>query len=230
MGLKHRYKEISTFRKSFDVITNRLHYPIASSFCALIAPTKVTPNMVTTAAILAELYAVCLILTGFSKFAFFILILLQIGWTLDLMDGMLARYKKLGFYHPTNPSLKGFYLDAVSDHIMKFLTLGSLAYVLSGQMERGWIIGIAGIIIHAIVQTEHTLRLYIGKIAIKNGHEQRETKNNLRSKIALLMNNIYVFYLIFIPMNRIDLLFIFFAIGELILFFKRMNQFWKTNP
>ena len=55
MKIIQRYKEISMHRKNFDIVTNNIHYPIASFLCTLISFSRITPNMVTVIAILAEL-------------------------------------------------------------------------------------------------------------------------------------------------------------------------------
>ena len=112
MKIIQRYKEISMHRNNFDIVTNNIHNPIASFLCTLISFSRITPNMVTFFAFLSELGAVGLILINLIKYRFLIVLLLQFGWIFDLMDGMLARYKKLGFYHPINPSLKGYYWDS----------------------------------------------------------------------------------------------------------------------
>ena len=223
-----RYNEISKFRKSFDLITNWFHYPIATFLCTILSYTSITPNVITVLAILFELAAVYLILTNFISNLFIIVILLQLGWIFDLMDGMMARFKQLGFYHPTKPSKKGYYLDAVSDHILKFIIICALAYQLSIKHEFGWEIGIIALLIHAITQTEHTLRNMISKGL--NQNQKKLINNNFTTNIMLLFNNIYLFYLIFIPINRIDLLLISFASIELLLLSKRMIFFWVNEP
>ena len=48
--------------------------------------------------------------------------------------------------------------------------------------------------------------------------------------IALMMNNIYLFYLVFIPINRIDLFLLSYAVAELLLFIKRVVTFWIKEP
>ena len=221
----NRYKEISEFRKEFDLITNWFHYPIATFLCVILSYTFITPNMITVLAISFELLAIYLILTNFIEYTFIIVILLQLGWIFDLMDGMMARFKKMGFYHPTNPSNKGYYLDAVSDHILKFMIIAALGYELSKNHEFGLGIGMLALVIHAITQTEHTLRSLI-----KKGSTQFQNNNNISTHIALAMNNIYLFYLIFIPINRIDLLLIFFGAFEVLLFLKRIILFWINEP
>ena len=218
-----RYREIRQFRKSFDVVTNWIHYPIATYFCALLSYTPITPNMITLLAILSELGAIYLIINDFSNYLILIVILLQLGWILDLMDGMMARFKRIGFYHPERPSYKGYYLDAVSDHVLKFMIIGGLGYQLSKTHEYGWEIGMLALIIHAITQTEHTLRKLITKSA---QNTQLSIDRKLKDHIALLMNNIYLFYLVFIPMNRVDLLLIIFTGVGLLLFLKRVVYFW----
>jgi len=84
------------------------------------------------------------------------------------------------------------------------------------------------LIIHGITQTEHTLRAMISKQ--KSGNQDSNNMSSLTGQMALLMNNIYLFYLVFIPMNRIDLLLISFAAFELLLLVKRMIAFWINEP
>ena len=223
-----RYAEISRLRKPFDVVTNWVHYPIATYLCALLSFTGISPNQITSLAIISELSAIYFILTNFEYNMILIVALLQLGWIFDLMDGMMARYKKMGFYHPDNPSNKGYYLDAVSDHILKFMIIGSLGYQLSRSHELGWEIGMLALIIHGITQTEHTLRGMISKQKIRN--QDSSNVSDLTGQLALLMNNIYLFYLVFIPMNRIDILLISFAGVELLLLVKRTIYFWINEP
>ena len=221
----NRYKELSQYRKQFDIFTNWIYYPIATFLCSILSYTSISPNSITFLAISFELIAFYLILINFTQFAIFIVLLLQFGWIFDLMDGMMARFKKVGYYHPTNPSNKGYYLDAVSDHILKFMIIAALGYELSKNHEFGWEIGMVALVIHAITQTEHTLRNLI-----KKGSTKPKNNNNFFTHIALAINNIYLFYLIFIPMNRIDLLLIFFAVFELLLLLKRTIFFWINEP
>ena len=221
----NRYKELSQYRKQFDIFTNWIYYPIATFLCSILSYTSISPNSITFLAISFELIAFYLILINFTQFAIFIVLLLQFGWIFDLMDGMMARFKKVGYYHPTNPSNKGYYLDAVSDHILKFMIIAALGYELSKNHEFGWEIGMVALVIHAITQTEHTLRNLI-----KKGSTKPKNNNNFFTHIALAINNIYLFYLIFIPMNRIDLLLIFFTVFELLLLLKRTIFFWINEP
>lgn len=221
----NRYKELSQYRKQFDIFTNWIYYPIATFLCSILSYTSISPNSITFLAISFELIAFYLILINFTQFAILIVLLLQFGWIFDLMDGMMARFKKVGYYHPTNPSNKGYYLDAVSDHILKFMIIAALGYELSKNHEFGLGIGMVALVIHAITQTEHTLRNLI-----KKGFTEPKNKNNFFTHIALTINNIYLFYLIFIPMNRIDLLLIFFAVFELLLLLKRIIFFWINEP
>ena len=220
-----RYTEISQFRKSFDVITNWVYYPIASYLCTLFSYTSITPNQVTVLAIISELCAIYFILAGFELNLILIIVLLQCGYIFDLSDGMLARYKKTGYYHPEKPSIKGYYLDSVSDHILRFILFGSLVYTYSIGNDNGWLLGLLFLIIHGILQTEHSLRLLISN----NNTQNRPVGIPLLRHLALLHNNIYLYYLIFIPLNRLDLFFIFYGAGGLILFIKRTSTFWLQN-
>lgn len=219
-----RYRDIIKFRKSFDLVTNWVHYPIAGFLCTLLSFTSITPNQITFLAILSEIGAVYFILTDFESTRIWIVALLQLGWILDLMDGMMARYKKIGYYHPTNPTLKGYYWDSVSDHALRLLVLTSLGYYLTQQNQNWVILAFLGISIHAITQVEHILRDFI----LKNADENKSGNGNSNSLInhfVLLINNIYLYYFIFILWNRIELLFIFLPAFQFMLLIKRFFQF-----
>ena len=219
-----RYQDIIKFRKSFDLVTNWVHYPIAGFLCTLLSFTSITPNQITFLAILSEIGAVYFILTDFESTRIWIVVLLQLGWILDLMDGMMARYKKIGYYHPTNPTLKGYYWDSVSDHALRLLVLTSLGYYLTQQNQNWVILAFLGISIHAITQVEHILRDFI----LKNADENKSGNGNSNSLInhfVLLINNIYLYYFIFILWNRIELLFIFLPAFQFMLLIKRFFQF-----
>ena len=62
-----RYAEISRLRKPFDVVTNWVHYPIATYLCALLSFTGISPNQITSLAIISELSAIYFILTSFES-------------------------------------------------------------------------------------------------------------------------------------------------------------------
>ena len=222
MNFVRQYKEISIYRKKLDIITNNIHYPIATILCVIISSTSITPNMITLIAIISELFGIWLIYTDLVEYSVIIVILLQFGWICDLMDGMLARYKQLGYYHPNKPSLKGYYWDSVSDHILRLLVLTFLGFHLVQQNEYGVYFALIGISIHAITQIEHILRDYILK-GIKTSVPL--DNNEMVDQIILLSNNIYIFYFIFILINRIDLLFILFPIIQITLLIKRIIQF-----
>ncbi len=225
----NRYREISQYRKSFDVVTNYVHYPIATFLCTLLSYTSVTPNQITALAVIVELSAAMLIVQGEKWNLILATLLLQLGWIFDLMDGMLARYKKTGYFSEQSPSLRGYYWDAVSDHTLKFIILGALTFHYAQYSHSGWVLGVLAIVVHGITQTEHTLQ----KLIINSGESKESVvipNTGIFTQSALILNNIYLFYLLFLPLNRIDLFFIFFAGGEAILFMKRILQFHIRHP
>ncbi|MBT4636299.1 MAG: CDP-alcohol phosphatidyltransferase family protein [Candidatus Marinimicrobia bacterium] len=228
MGFIKRYKEISLYRKDFDIVTNIIHYPIASFFCAVISPSFITPNMVTLLAVLSELSAIWFIFINLVEYKILIVLLLQLGWIFDLMDGMLARFKRIGFYHSTNPSLKGYYWDAVSDHILRLGVLTFLGIHLVQQDVYGLYYAFGGVMIYAMTQVEHIIRDYILK-----GVEVHQSSKDKGAKkldvIIKLFNNIYIFYFIFILSNRIDLLFIVLPTIQAFLLIKRVFQFSSSD-
>jgi phosphatidylglycerophosphate synthase len=229
MNIFHKYHEISRFKKSFDMVTNKIHYPIAIFLCSLISKTKATPNFITLISIIFELSAISLIFFDFYQYKYVIVLLFQFGWIFDLMDGMLARYKKQGSFHPTNPSIKGSYLDSVSDHVLKFIAIGALAFQFSKSIAGGWKLSILFIVVHAITQTEYTIRNLTLLKTESNNTKVKTEDGSILKPIVLLFNNIYLFYIVFLPIERIDLLFICFGIGEIILFIKRSLKFWFTE-
>ena len=109
------------------------------------------------------------------------------------------------------------------------MILGALTYQFSLQNKNGWLIGLIAIIIHGITQTEHTLRKMILKSKIILIQEQK-SKPTIVDHITLMLSNIYLFYLVFILINRIDLLLVTFAGAELILLTKRVFRFWQSKP
>ena len=228
MGFIKRYKEISLYRKDLDIVTNIIHYPIASFLCAVISPSLITPNMVTLLAVLSELSAIWFIFINLVEYKIIIVLLLQLGWIFDLMDGMLARFKRVGFYHSTNPSLKGYYWDAVSDHILRLGVLTFLGIHLVQQDEYGLYYAFGGVMIYAMTQVEHIIRDYILK-----GVEVHQSSKGKGAKkldvIIKLFNNIYLFYFIFILSNRIDLLFIVLPTIQAFLLIKRVFQFSSSD-
>ncbi|MDP6571140.1 MAG: CDP-alcohol phosphatidyltransferase family protein, partial [Candidatus Marinimicrobia bacterium] len=141
-----RYREINQYRKSFDIVTNYVHYPVAVFLCTLLSYTAITPNQVTALAVAVELIAAFLIFQDSSPNLLLVALLLQLGWILDLMDGLLARYKKVGFYNPEKPSIRGYYLDAVSDHTLKFIILGALTFYFTQISNEGWILGVTAMV------------------------------------------------------------------------------------
>ena len=229
MNIKSRYLEISKHRKYFDVFTNKIYYPIATYLCVLISSTNITPNQITFISIGLESLAIYFIITNFIKYNLIIVILLQLGWIFDLMDGMLARYKKMGFFSETNPSIKGYYLDAVSDHVLKFLVISAFIFQLSKSHIWGFQLGIIFLMIHAITQLEYSMRNFILVTTKQKTKKLNPNEYSFLTQLVLVSNNIYLFYLIFIPLNRIDLLFIAFGFCEIIIFFKRVFNFWSSE-
>tara|TARA_B100000959_G_C14765367_1_gene535172 strand:+ start:155 stop:592 length:438 start_codon:yes stop_codon:yes gene_type:complete len=144
------------------------------------------------------------------------------------MDGMLARFKRIGFYHSTNPSLKGYYWDAVSDHILRLGVLTFLGIHLVQQDVYGLYYAFGGVMIYAMTQVEHIIRDYILK-----GVEVHQSSKDKGAKkldvIIKLFNNIYIFYFIFILSNRIDLLFIVLPTIQAFLLIKRVFQFSSSD-
>ena len=108
------------------------------------------------------------------------------------------------------------------------MILGALTYQYSLQNESGWLLGLIAIMIHGITQTEHTLRKMILNSRSKL-YQAPQSNRTIVDHITLFMNNIYLFYLVFITINRLDLLLATFAGAELILLIKRVFQFWQSE-
>ena len=95
MKIIQRYKEISMHRKNFDIVTNNIHYPIASFLCTLISFSRITPNMVTVIAILAVTGVYFLNQEQYNEVKSIYLLLLATFYFLHFMKSTVDEYKLL---------------------------------------------------------------------------------------------------------------------------------------
>jgi hypothetical protein len=109
-------------RKTHDQLFNVfMMRPVAALFVAALAPGRVTPNQVTLVGLAVFVVGAALLVTlpswggGLAAVA-----VLELGYCLDCVDGMLARHKKLA-------SKVGHLFDFFTDELKAVLLVGALA-------------------------------------------------------------------------------------------------------
>jgi phosphatidylglycerophosphate synthase len=129
------------YRERILPVSTRTNAPIALSLARILAKTKVRPNHVSLSGAVIMALACLLIGTGEFMFQAFAAVLIQIGWTLDLTDGTLARITR-------QTSKAGQWLDTIVDHSTMFGIPFSIAFgasVATGDLY--WVaIGFIGVL------------------------------------------------------------------------------------
>lgn len=105
---EHKFIDLSDYGRS-----------AARSIAKVFKDTSVTPVQITFAFIISGLLAIAFMITGEYYLSAFFLILKSI---LDAADGELARIKN-------TPSYTGRYFDSISDFILNFMFLLTIAYI-----------------------------------------------------------------------------------------------------
>ncbi len=104
--------------------------------------TKVTPNQVTLAAfVLAALAAALLVVLPGYWGALIAVVLFELSYVLDCVDGMLARWRGI-------QSTPGHLLDFLMDEIKAFLVLAAVAVRLYREHAADWplLVGVGGLV------------------------------------------------------------------------------------
>lgn len=121
-----------------DRLNARLYHPLAARLAGALAPTRVTPDMVSAAGALAIMLAAIAYAQGGWPWGVVAGLALHMGWhVLDGADGDLARMTGRASPH-------GELWDGICDyagHIVLYLTLGAMAATLIGA--GGWALMIA---------------------------------------------------------------------------------------
>ena len=229
-SFKGRLSEISPYKKTtLDIVTLNFYYFFALRLVTILSFTSITPNQITIIGALFEISAAVLIISPYyHSLLWLIVLLLQVKWIFDLSDGVLARYKKLNYYHTTSPTSKGWFLDAILDQTLRFIIIGTLAYRLQIDLGYGWQLGIIALVIHASTMFEDTMEKVIildKKLRDKIWSKPLSPRRGIMQEVALIANRIHIYFLIFLPFNRIDILLVLYAMVELILFLKRSLKF-----
>ena len=124
-----RLKRIRNFQ-SKDWYAAIVMRPICILVMLVVADWKwLTPNVLTTLAIVSKVVAAVLIAIDFEQYMIPAVVLLQLGLLFDHLDGTVARYRQCG-------SAFGAFYDKVCDAICWFLVMlaiGWVAYQRTGQ-------------------------------------------------------------------------------------------------
>jgi phosphatidylglycerophosphate synthase len=107
-----------TFKKSNDIFSYPFRY-ISTMITTLLINTKITPLQVTWTHLIIGLMAAFLFSFGGNVLTIVAVLLFILAYILDLVDGELARYKKIR-------SEVSIWLDHVGDYILLFFVLAGI--------------------------------------------------------------------------------------------------------
>ena len=96
--------------KKAGIIATYIHVPIASRIALFLSKTNITPNQVTMLNLTFSMTASFLFLFGTNIYLIIGALLIQFSYIFDLVDGKLARLKKM-------ESKLGMFLDSIIDRI-----------------------------------------------------------------------------------------------------------------
>ena len=122
-------KDYSRMRSGRESIITIIYRPFVESMAKILVRTEITPNQITTMGILISIVAGGFFALGEWKYLVIGAVLIQFVLISDMLDGKVARYKKLG-------TPFGEWYDGIANKIFKyFLFLGATigAYKISGN-------------------------------------------------------------------------------------------------
>ena len=182
-------------------------------FVALIQHTKITPDHLTVASLITATIASYFILFGNYSGLVLAAILLQISFILDCADGTLARHKKLFSFY-------GSWFDSFTDRVKEFLVILSLTLKYSHVSNSAIFFGLYSLFLIFLYHGQE-----IAKLSLADDEKQLSEKEtdsgviktliNLRKRLKIGPFNIgeqYFTIVLFLLLNRIDLLFYVFTI------------------
>jgi phosphatidylglycerophosphate synthase len=152
-----RIAEEITERETGGNRTVLVHYfyrPLATRFVNLIAPTRITPNAITLTSLLVIPIAATFIALDNYWLGLSAAALLQLFFTLDVMDGVLARKNK-------QPSKFGYWFDTIVDTMLD--TAMAVAFTVGAVLSTGsfwpvipggiWIVALAAVWSNGLIET-----------------------------------------------------------------------------
>lgn len=122
-------KDDKKMRSGRESIITIIYRPLAESITRILVKTSITPNQITTIGIFISLIAGFLFALGEWKYLIIGAVLTQLVLISDMLDGKVARYKRLG-------TAFGEWYDGIANKIFKYiLFLGATigAYRVSGD-------------------------------------------------------------------------------------------------
>lgn len=119
------YSYSSTIKSAFsdELINTYLIRPVAGILVRAVYPTRISPNQITLASVVAGIVAAFLYAQGTATMNLLAGLCVTVKDTLDSADGQLAR-AKLQF------SRAGRFLDSIGDFLVNAIVLGGISYAL----------------------------------------------------------------------------------------------------
>ena len=122
-------KDYGRMRSGRESIITIIYRPLVEAIAMSLVKTRITPNQITTTSILISIIAGFLFALGEWKYLVVGAVLTQFVLMSDMLDGKIARYKRLG-------TVFGEWYDCIANKIFKYiLFLGATigAYRVSGE-------------------------------------------------------------------------------------------------
>ncbi len=132
----YEYEKSLKSSLSEELINTYLLRPIAGLIVRVLYPTRITPNQVTMAAIVAGLAAAGFYLQNEASFTAMAGLLVTLKDVLDSADGQLARAKQ-------RYTRSGRFLDSIGDFVVDVAVFAAIGWVLYLNTGNGWMFALA---------------------------------------------------------------------------------------
>ncbi len=211
-------KDNVKMRSGRESLITIIYRPLAESLVRVLVKTSITPNQITTIGILISIVAGFFFALGELKYLIIGAILTQVVLISDMVDGKVARYKKLG-------TKFGEWYDCVANKIFKYiLFLGATigAYQISGE-PLILIIGSVAIFNMSMIAFILSFKPFWN---FSKGHTELPKINGLEIPYGLLT---LVGLSIFAILNMIELYLWFFAIFGTFGWIKQIQSNYKLG-
>lgn len=189
---KYRYEESLKSPLSDELVNTCLLRPVAGQITRILYPTRITPNGVTAASLLAGLAAAALYATGYSLPLAGLLVTLKD--LLDSADGQLARARG-------ESSRKGRFLDSVGDILVDLLVFGAIGWYLVRATGSLWMMllaaaGLSGMTLRVSYHVYcHSAYLHLeDRYSLNRLREEFTAGDASEDAVTCLLHKLYLFF------------------------------------
>lgn len=172
--MSYSYRDSLKLARGDEPVNTLLIRPIAGLFVALLYPTRITPNQVTAAALVAGVCSAVAYSMNTRPWTIAAALLLLLKDTLDSADGQLARAR-------TSYSRVGRFLDSIGDLVVNALVFAALAVALSGNGGPGstlWLCAAA--FVGTTLRVSYHVYYHTSFLHLHNRYEVNRTNEGFR--------------------------------------------------